>query len=113
MHEFGFAQQILFLAQETARLNGISKISKIKVILGEQLNIMPEALEFALCVLGKGTMAETAAMLIEHRKAKIQCDTCAIRYYWAEYGYRCPECGSRDIRIVEGTEIIMEYLEGE
>lgn len=113
MHELGFTQQILWQAEEAAGANGLKKINEIKVVLGELLYIMPEALDFSFHVMKKGTMAEEARLLVEYRKALAQCDACANRYFWLEYGCNCPKCKSQETRIIQGMEMIIEYLEGE
>lgn len=112
MHELSFAQQILWQAEEAALKNGIKTISEIKIVLGELLYIMPEALDFSFQVLKKETMAEEALLLVEYKKALAQCDACANQYLWLEYGYNCSKCKSQETRIIQGMEMSIEYLEG-
>jgi hydrogenase nickel incorporation protein HypA/HybF len=113
MHELSFVQQILWQAEEAANANGIKRIDEIKVVLGELLYIMPEALDFSFKVLNRGTAAEEARLLVEYKKALAQCGACGKQYFWLEYGNNCPKCKSQETRIIQGMEMIIEYLEGE
>jgi hydrogenase nickel incorporation protein HypA/HybF len=113
MHELSFAQQILWQTEEAAGASGLKKISVIKIVLGELLYLMPEALNFSFQVLKKGTIADEARLLVEYKKALAQCDASNNQYSWLEHGYNCPRCKSQEIRIIQGMEMLIEYVEGE
>ena len=62
MHEMGIMQGILDASFEAAQNAGKSKISLVKVTIGELTEIQDYALEFAFEALTKDTMAEDAKL---------------------------------------------------
>jgi Zn finger protein HypA/HybF involved in hydrogenase expression len=45
MHEIGLVHEIVSIATEAAEQEGLTRISEIKLIIGEDMNVLPDALE--------------------------------------------------------------------
>ncbi len=113
MHELALAQQLLHIVEQTARANMLKKVAEIKIVVGEMMAVVPEALEFSFQVLSRDTLAAGAKLVIEEQQALSKCSHCQITYPWLEYGYRCPSCSSLGGTIIQGRDLYIDYLEGD
>jgi hydrogenase nickel incorporation protein HypA/HybF len=62
MHELGITEQMLTVALEQASKSGISKITRINLILGETSDISSESVKFYFNSLSKETPAQGAEL---------------------------------------------------
>ncbi|PHJ37706.1 hypothetical protein P378_14480 [Desulforamulus profundi] len=90
MHELALAQQMLNVLLKTAQENEIKKIALVKILAGEMMAVVPDALEFAFRVISQDTKADGATLLIEEVKALVRCPRCSKEYAWSQHGYNCP-----------------------
>ena len=68
-------------------------------------------LRFAFELLSPGTPAEGAELLIREPPAISRCRQCAASTEIAEMVIDCPQCGSPEIVIEEGRELLLESIE--
>jgi len=75
MHDLHLADQILKISLEYAQKNGLSKITSIKIELGDIVEhgerITPENLRFNFNLLSKNTLAQGAELLITPVKGEL------------------------------------------
>ncbi|MFD0959024.1 hydrogenase maturation nickel metallochaperone HypA/HybF [Paenibacillus chungangensis] len=62
MHEVSLVHEIMLIVMEVAEKEGLSRISKIKLLIGENMSVLPDALEFAFQYLKSGTLMEHAVL---------------------------------------------------
>ena len=111
MHELSIAQDIIDIAEATARRQDGASIQTIKLRLGQFTTIVPEALEFAFEVARRGTLAETAKLEIETVPMITRCVSCGVvTNPVRQICLRCPTCGL-PIEIISGEELELEYIE--
>ena len=67
MHEISIMYSILTMIEESAKENGIKKVSKIKLVIGTQRLVMPEALYFAFEQLKREPIEQDAVLEMEER----------------------------------------------
>lgn len=113
MHEMGIMQGILDASFEAAQNAGKSKISLIKVTIGELTEIQDYALEFAFEALSKGTMAEGAKLEMTFLEPKSTCQDCGHTYTHDHFTMTCPECGSFDVKLMQGRELQIDAIEAD
>ena len=113
MHEAKVAAGILETVERVARENGGSRITGIKLQIGEFTCIQPESLRFCLEALGKGTITESAAISISRIKTRAACAECDNRFDVHEIQFHCPTCASTNIELVSGRELVIESIEVE
>ncbi|WP_235062684.1 hydrogenase maturation nickel metallochaperone HypA [Thalassobacillus devorans] len=58
MHEVSLIYEVLLHVEQASRQGGMNKVTIIKLTIGEQMMVMPEALQFAFDTLRKGPAAE-------------------------------------------------------
>ena len=113
MHELGIITNLFTLIDEVAEEHGLRKITRITVKLGKLQQIVPDMLQFAFESVSKGSRAEDAALDVEYVPIKMKCRGCAQEFIVGDHLYICPECEQSDLEMLEGTEILLESIEGE
>jgi hydrogenase nickel incorporation protein HypA/HybF len=56
-------------------------------------------------------MASEATLEITEVPLKIKCKSCRAELTFKETVFLCSECGSSDIEILDGTELLLERME--
>lgn len=130
MHELAIVQKIVTAADKAAEANGISRVKKLRLRLGQMAAAHPEQLEFGFKTYAKGSRLEGTILEIEEIKIDLECDKCGSHFpddrfndhdfahtvAHAPLAYLpppCPECGSEGAKVVAGREIELVNLEGE
>lgn len=111
MHELSLTQSLVEIAEEHARRAGATVIRGITLAVGELSGAIPEALEFAFEVCSKGTLAEGAALTIQHVPGHGHCAACAAEAECHELTAVCPVCGALTFDLDAGRELRVVELE--
>ena len=111
MHEVSIAQNILDIVEREADKNKANKIYSVKIVIGEFTGIVKEALEFALQVVIKNSIANKAEFHIEMVSLKTHCSTCNKTYNNnKEFIFLCPSCDG-NLEILNGKELYIDYID--
>ena len=113
MHEFSIASGIMDVVTKTAEENGISRVAKVKIRVGELRSVFPESLLFAFKICSEGTVADGGVLEIVEVPTRCACGTCGHEFRVEDLQFLCPSCGSNDLSIVAGEELLIESIEGE
>lgn len=62
MHEVSLIYEVILIATEAAEQEGLSRISEIKLRIGQDLSVLPDSLEFAFQYLKSGKLLEHAVL---------------------------------------------------
>ena len=112
MHELSLVEAMMSSVAESAAENNITRVVRIKIVVGKLNLAQPELLRFAFNALQAGTVFEGATLEIEERPLVTRCqkcgNTCAPEYP----AYFCSLCGGR-VEVVTGQELYIEHYEGE
>jgi hydrogenase nickel incorporation protein HypA/HybF len=111
MHEMGITTGILETALDAAEEAGASRITEIRISVGELTEIMEFALQFAFESLTPGTMAEGAVLVVENIPARSHCNDCGTDYFHDRFQMLCPECDSLNITLLQGRELRIDSIE--
>jgi hydrogenase nickel incorporation protein HypA/HybF len=106
MHELSIADAILQIALTHA--DG-RRIEAIEVKVGHLRQVVPDALEFAFTLVSEGTLAEGAALQLEHIPAVGVC-RCGTSTEFDGFPLACGACGSLDVELVRGEELLVDAL---
>lgn len=115
MHEMSLMSEIIKLVSEDAGINGLDKVDKIEVIVGDYSNVLPAALELAFFHFrkeGSSLLNENTELHIIRELAIAKCQTCLLEF---EPDYRialCPNCGLLNCLLVSGETFRVESYEG-
>ncbi|MBU0581171.1 MAG: hydrogenase maturation nickel metallochaperone HypA [Candidatus Margulisbacteria bacterium] len=113
MHEFGIIEGIFKIIEKTADENKITKISKVKLKIGQMRQVIPEMLQSAFEAVSKNTKAMGAALEIEHVPIIMKCKECGREFVVKNDTYTCPDCGGFKLEVISGQEVVLESVEGE
>ncbi len=111
MHEMSVATHLLNLCIENAEMNSAKSISKIIIKIGKLSGVEPHFLTSAFDVIKTDTVAANAELEYIHQDVVARCDKCSKDYQIEDYYIACPQCGSVDVEIIDGEELILMSLE--
>jgi len=113
MHELGITTQILETALKAAEERGAARVKAIRLKIGEWTTIEPDCLEFYFEAISKGTLAEGASILVERVPLQAKCMACGSPFAPEEMVFKCPVCGSSEVEIASGREMLVDSVEVE
>jgi len=111
MHELAIAESIINTVVDESKKNGCKAVTKIVVRVGALTDIVPEALQFGFEVASAETVISGAKLEIESVPVKGNCNNCSINFELHEHIFVCPECESFDIKMTQGDELDIAYIE--
>jgi hydrogenase nickel incorporation protein HypA/HybF len=116
MHEFSIAESIIKIIKKEAGNNGFKRIKAVILKIGVLRSVVPQALKEAFKIAGKGTVVENAKLGIKSVPFKMVCAKCESIYRSSNtsgIASSCRKCGSKDVEIRSGNELIIESIEGD
>jgi hydrogenase nickel incorporation protein HypA/HybF len=108
VHELSIADAIVAIASDHAQGR---RVLAVDVRVGRLRQVVPDALEFAFEVVAAGTGIAGAALNVEHVPARVLCAGCNAESIQDGFPLTCTRCGSLDVEIVAGDELLVESLE--
>jgi hydrogenase nickel incorporation protein HypA/HybF len=112
MHEVAIADALIEQVQsEIDRAEASGRVTRVSLVVGRLSGVNPDSLRFALDLLVKGTILESARIEIAEPAAQCQCAACGCRTEIEDLEARCPSCGSSDITIEGGRDLLLESIE--
>ena len=108
MHELSIAQALIDIALAHA---GGRRVTLVEVKVGHLRQVVPDALAFAFELASAGTPVEGAALELEEVPAAGRCRACETESELPRFPLLCPRCGSADVAVLRGEELLVESLE--
>jgi hydrogenase nickel incorporation protein HypA/HybF len=102
---------MLDLVLEKAEEAGAREVSRINLVIGEMTGVVGDCVQFHFKFLGKGTIAEGAALSFTTVPTKIQCRDCGKSFELKESDSTCPDCQGNSLEIIAGKELFVESIE--
>lgn len=97
--------------KEVVRLGLDGKITAVHLKLGKLTTFVPAAMAFYFDALVAGTPLEGARLIIEEVPVAGRCRTCGAAVTVEDLPFICRSCGSPDLEIATGREVIIDCLE--
>jgi hydrogenase nickel incorporation protein HypA/HybF len=113
MHELSIASNLIDIVKQATEGQEVSRVTSLRIVMGEMSMVVPEALEFAFEVVSRGTVAEDAQLDFVQKPLRCRCLDCGKESAIEAYLFRCPQCESPKIEIVSGKEFFLESIECE
>lgn len=110
MHEMSLAEGILQIIEDAAAKQGFQRVSEVRLEIGALSGVEPEALEFCLDVVFKGSIAEAARIVLERLPGQGFCLACGETVAVNALYDACPKCGSFQVQASAGTEMRVKDL---
>jgi hydrogenase nickel incorporation protein HypA/HybF len=113
MHELRIAEDLTSIVIETANGNKLSKVTRVNIIFGQMIQIVPDIFEFAFRENVRDSIAEDAELNVVVLPVKMKCSDCGSEFQIKDNIFACNFCGSTDIGITQGNELFIKSIEGE
>lgn len=110
MHELSIAEAVVDIA---CRHAAGRRIASVEVRVGHLRQVVPDALAFAFELVAEGTAAEGAALAIVEVPPAGRCRACGAEAELEGFPLLCPRCGSADLEVRRGEELLVDSLEVE
>jgi hydrogenase nickel incorporation protein HypA/HybF len=108
VHELSIAESVVRIAEEHAAGRPVTVV-ELKV--GHLRQVVPSALEFAFALVAQGTCVEGAELAMEEIPAAGRCRTCGKESELDGFPLHCARCGSWDLELLRGEELLVDALE--
>jgi hydrogenase nickel incorporation protein HypA/HybF len=86
-------------------------VIRLDLVIGRLSGVYVGAIRFAFELLSPGTLVEWAELRIAEPNARCRCAACGAFVEIDELAPRCPACGSSDVAIEGGQELLLETIE--
>jgi hydrogenase nickel incorporation protein HypA/HybF len=113
MHEMGIAQSILDIVEQEMARHGATKLTTIRLVVGEFTAVVPESLTFCFEVLTKDTPFEGVKLEMEKVPLTGKCTVCETEFVVQDYQFICPHCGSNQVETLSGKELFVKEIEAQ
>ncbi len=113
MHEYSVVQALLEKIETIAEENDAIKVTKIITKIGVMSGIEPHLLEIAFNTFKERTICDGAEFVMNIQPVTVQCLDCEAENELEKLHYRCPECESLNIKVIDGEEMYLMTLEME
>jgi hydrogenase nickel incorporation protein HypA/HybF len=108
MHELSIAEAVLDVVVRHA---GDRRVARVDLKVGHLRQVVPSALGFAFTLVSEGTVAEGAELAMEEVPARGRCRDCGTEGELPAFPLLCPRCGSADLQLLAGEELLVDALE--
>jgi len=113
MHELSIVANLFEILEDQAKQKKAKKIITVKLKVGKLSGVVPEFLETAFDVYKKETIAERARLEVEEVPLRVKCRRCGTEITKDDFIFICSACGSRELKTLSGTELLLEKIEME
>lgn len=110
MHELGILTEVIKTVEKFAAENQIQKIQELVLQVGEISSVIPEYMEKIYPIAVEGTSLEQTALRLEVLPANGECRDCQTVFHATVAGGVCPQCGSRNMKLVSGREFLVKEI---
>jgi hydrogenase nickel incorporation protein HypA/HybF len=110
MHELSIAEAVVDIA---CRHAAGRRIASVEVRVGHLRQVVPDALRFAFELVAAGTAADGAELRIVQVPVAGRCRACGTDAELEAFPLLCPRCGSAELDLRRGEELLVDSLEVE
>jgi len=112
VHEVSIVEALIEqVEKEVARSGHRGRVARLELVIGRLSGVNADSIRFAFEMLAPGTMVEAADLEIAEPKAFCCCKGCGARTEIDELFIRCPACGSGEISIDGGQELLLQTID--
>jgi hydrogenase nickel incorporation protein HypA/HybF len=112
MHELGIIEEMVQIAEaELDRAGAAGPVSRMTLKVGKLSGASPEALMVAFQTVAPNTRLNGADLVIEEPPARCNCLECGAQSEVDGFVVECPACGSGQIVIDGGRDLLIASLD--
>ncbi len=113
MHEYAVTKSLIELSLNEAEKAGASRITEIRLVIGDLSTIIDESVQMYFDIISEGTKAEGAKLIFRRIPAQFRCGVCGRTYDKPAVGFDCPDFGGTGMPTGVGREFYIESIEVE
>lgn len=110
MHEMSLAESVIQIIEDQARQDGFQKVTEVVLEIGRLSGVEADAMRFCFDAVGRGGVAEGAALLIEEPAGEGHCLDCENHFEALEKWPACPACGGYQVQTQGGDAMRVKEL---
>lgn len=110
MHELGILNEVIKTVEKYAAENHVKKIQELVLQIGEISSVIPEYMEKIYPIAVEGTGLEQTVLRIEILPANGKCGDCGAVFHALKTGGICPDCGSRNMKLISGRNFLIKEI---
>lgn len=111
MHEMSLCEGVLQVLEEQARVQQFARVKTVWLEIGALSSVEPEAMRFGFDVVMKGSLADGAKLEIIEVPGQAWCMQCMKPVTIQQRFDACSDCGSHQLQITGGEEMLIKELE--
>jgi hydrogenase nickel incorporation protein HypA/HybF len=111
MHEMALSESVLQRIEANALSDGFTRVVAVHLEIGELAGVDSEAMRFSFDAVTRGTLAEAARLEITSLPGEAWCMPCGHGVEIARRLDPCPDCGSHQLQVTGGTDLLLKSLE--
>jgi hydrogenase nickel incorporation protein HypA/HybF len=108
VHELGLCTSIVDAIEKRA---GERPVAHVRVRVGRLHHVHPDAFDQSFAIAAMGTVAENAGAELVLLPVRTHCGSCQATWERDEISAVCPRCGSFDLDLQGGDELVLESIE--
>ena len=113
MHELGVVFHIIDDVTEVGKENNLTSVQSVTLQLGTVSTVIPDYLTDCWnWAVQKTELLKEAKLIIEPIEAITYCEDCKTTYDTIAHGKTCPNCGSGNTYLLQGTEFMIKEIAG-
>lgn len=113
MHEYPVTCEILRIAENYSKANGLRKVTQIGLVIGDDAGFIGDSIQMYFEALAVGSLCEGAQIVITHIRPKMRCSQCEALFERKWLSFNCPKCGGMGKPTEIGKEFYMDYIKVE
>lgn len=110
MHELGVVIEVIKTVERFAEKNGVTKIEKIVLQIGELSSMIPKYIEACYPAAVDNTIMLETKLEIEILPGNGICKECNSVFNFIQNKGKCPKCGNKDIELISGKEFMIKEI---
>jgi hydrogenase nickel incorporation protein HypA/HybF len=113
MHELSITERILEIALTHGEKAGARKITDLFLVIGDLSSVVDDSVQFYWDLISKDTIAEGAKLNFRRIPTRFRCLECNLEYAPEKDQFSCPNCTSKQVRVIAGEEFFLEAIDVE
>jgi hydrogenase nickel incorporation protein HypA/HybF len=111
MHELSIATEMVRTVQDVLSREGAREVVSIAIQIGVLSGVERESLEFCFPIAAQGTPMAEARLVVEEIPLSVRCASCE-KDSSPDIGLlMCGQCGSTNVAITGGRDVVIKSLE--
>jgi hydrogenase nickel incorporation protein HypA/HybF len=112
MHEMSIVQALIEQVEAEVEKSGQpGRVVGLDLVVGRLSGVHVDSIRFAYEILAPGTILEGSTLRISEPAAYSDCRECGAREAIEDLSMYCPRCGSGEIVIDGGRDLVLQSIE--